>query len=521
MKIKNLPLITVIILLVGLTSFVALNPTGAPPAKTGSPGDGSNCTECHGGSPTNIAGWITSNIPGSGYVAGQTYQITATNSLTNAGKMGFEVSPQNAAGTLLGTLTPGTGTKLVGSGKYVTHSNANTTTNTWTFNWTAPTAGTGTVTFYGAFARGKPGPVNLSTLVVQEATVALPGAAGPISGPSAVCKNNSFTYSVGTIAGATSYVWTAPAGATIASGQGTTSISVNYGPSAVSGNVSVYGSNTAGNGTPSNLAVTVSASPSQPSAIAGVTTPCEGSTQIYSVVNTSGISYTWVAPAGSTITAGQGTNSITVSVGSTSGSLSVVPSNSCGNGTGVNATLTVQSIPGVASAPTGPDIVDLRNTLTSSYSTTGTAGASAYNWEISPANAGTIDGSSMMATVTWNGSFLGNASIRVKAVNDCGEGNWSVVKQTNVINTTGIQEVSKASSIQIYPNPSNGHFTVELNGEKETAILKLLDATGKEVYKEEVNNKGINTFKLNLRTGVYFLIVTEGSKSLTQKLFIQ
>lgn len=163
-------------------AFETMNPNGAPAGMTGSPGDGDNCTSCHGGTATTTASLITSNIPASGYIPGTTYTITATNSLTGSGKMGFEVSPQNAAGDLLGTLTAGPGSKLIGGGKYVTHSNANSTTNSWTFSWTAPVAGTGTVTFYGAFARNKPGPVTLSSLIVQEAA-SLPGSAGPISGP--------------------------------------------------------------------------------------------------------------------------------------------------------------------------------------------------------------------------------------------------------------------------------------------------------------------------------------------------
>jgi hypothetical protein len=179
--------------------------------------------------------------------------------------MGFEISPQNTAGAQKGTLVAGSGSQLVGGGtKYITHTNANTTTNTWTFGWIAPAAGSGAVTFYGAFARDKPGPVTLSTLTVQEA-VSAPGAAGPISGPSSVCKNNSETYSVGAIAGATSYVWSAPAGATITSGQGTTTVNVSFGISANSGNMSVYGTNAGGNGAPSSLQVTVKTVPSMPS----------------------------------------------------------------------------------------------------------------------------------------------------------------------------------------------------------------------------------------------------------------
>jgi hypothetical protein len=521
MKIRHLPLFTGILFVLLLSSFIALNPNGAPAAKTGSPGDGSDCAECHGGTAAPVTGWITSNIPAAGYVPGQSYQITATNSITGSGKMGFEVSPQNAAGALLGTLTAGSGSKLVGSGKYVTHSNANTTNNTWTFTWTAPAAGTGTVTFYGAFARNKPGPVKVSTLVVNEQLVSLPTAAGPITGPATVCKNNSFTYSVGAISGATNYVWTVPAGATIASGQGTTSISVNFGTSSSSGNVSVYGSNSAGNGTPSNLSVTVNSAPSQPSAITGTPAPCQGTTQTYSVVNTSGVIYTWTVPGGCMIASGQGTNLITVTIGSTSGSVSVVPSNSCGNGTASSKSLTVNSIPGTSATPTGPDLVDLRTTPTSQYSSTGSTSASSYQWELSPVSAGTIIGTGLTATVTWDGGFMGDATVRLKALNDCGEGNWSLVKQTNVINTTGIQEVGNSASINVFPNPSSGHFTVELNGNKEFALLSLLDASGREVYKGQIMDKGINTFDLSLGSGVYILLINEGTQVMKKKLFIQ
>lgn len=167
MRIKHLPWILTGISFVLLSSYTMMYPNGAPAGYTGSPGDAKNCTECHGGTATQAPGAITTNIPATGYVAGQTYQITATNNLTGSGKLGFEVSPQNQSGALLGTLAAGVGSKLVNN-KYVTHTNANTTQKTWTFNWTAPAAGTGAVTFYGAFARNKPGPVSLSSLTVQE-----------------------------------------------------------------------------------------------------------------------------------------------------------------------------------------------------------------------------------------------------------------------------------------------------------------------------------------------------------------
>ncbi|MES2592251.1 MAG: choice-of-anchor V domain-containing protein [Bacteroidota bacterium] len=135
------------------------NTIGAPGAKTGSPGDGSSCTAsgCHAGTATNQAGLITSTIPSSGYIPGQTY--TVTGSITTSGKtrFGFEMSPQNLAGALKGSLilTNTTHTQLVGGGKYITHKLAGTSfpsgTATWSFDWTAPAAGSGDLTFYGAF----------------------------------------------------------------------------------------------------------------------------------------------------------------------------------------------------------------------------------------------------------------------------------------------------------------------------------------------------------------------------------
>jgi hypothetical protein len=147
-------------------------PSGAPAGYTGSPADGKNCTFCHGGTATTVSGWITTNIPGTGYIPGNTYIITVTVTGSVSDKKGFEVSPQKADGTLLGTITAGTGSKLVG-GKYVTHSSAMTSNpSIWTFSWTAPVAGAGQVTFYGAFAESISN-TYVSTTVVNESTTSV------------------------------------------------------------------------------------------------------------------------------------------------------------------------------------------------------------------------------------------------------------------------------------------------------------------------------------------------------------
>jgi hypothetical protein len=161
-------LYSVILILLIITSSALLSEeqsglhgsqTGAPAARTGSPADMYSCTYCHTGTATSQTGLITTTIPVTGYIPGQTYTVTATISDATSVKFGFEISPQRTNGALTGTmiLTEPTRTKFVfGTGnKYITHQTAGTSapghTATWTFNWTAPATGTGSFTFYGAF----------------------------------------------------------------------------------------------------------------------------------------------------------------------------------------------------------------------------------------------------------------------------------------------------------------------------------------------------------------------------------
>jgi hypothetical protein len=72
-------------------------------------------------------------------------------------KFGFEATAEDQSGDKKGTftITNATQTQMVNANKAVTHSVGGTTpfgsTKTWSFDWTAPEAGTGTITFYGAF----------------------------------------------------------------------------------------------------------------------------------------------------------------------------------------------------------------------------------------------------------------------------------------------------------------------------------------------------------------------------------
>lgn len=131
-----------------LTAFSSVPPTG----RTGSPSDGNSCVGCHGGSPVvNLNGVIETDIPVEGYTPGETYTITIASGASRDGaqRYGFQLSPQDDLGNTVGTLIQVSGTNVSNDGKYISHNGAQSTVSPdWSFQWTAPDAGTGSFSFY-------------------------------------------------------------------------------------------------------------------------------------------------------------------------------------------------------------------------------------------------------------------------------------------------------------------------------------------------------------------------------------
>jgi uncharacterized protein (TIGR02145 family) len=153
------------------------------------------------------------------------------------------------------------------------------------------------------------------------------------------CNAVDLVYSVDPVPGATSYQWTVSPNATITGGQGTGSVTVSFGTE--EGEIGVRAQNSCGNSDYTSLAYAIGP-PQQPVSIYGPTTPYKNSTgNIYSVDPAPGAtSYHWTVPADASITSGQGTISITVSIGIQNGNVSVRAENSCGNTSYTNLMVT-------------------------------------------------------------------------------------------------------------------------------------------------------------------------------------
>ncbi len=231
----------------------------------------------------------------------------------------------------------------------------------WYFNTSSPVSGATNATFsitsvqstnlgtYLAIVNNTAGSATSAVAVLQASSGCSVGSAGAITGSSSVNAGDSgVTYSISSVSGANNYTWTVPSGATVASGQGTTSITVNYACAATGGDVTVTPSSGSCTGTAGSLSVTVTGVGAAAS-IGGPTGACPGQTGLgYSISSVSGATtYTWTVPSDATITSGQGSTSISVNWGSTAGNVTVAPANAngcAGSGSSLSVALTSPAV---------------------------------------------------------------------------------------------------------------------------------------------------------------------------------
>ena len=137
---------------VSTTAYVS----GSPGGKTNSPLDGNTCNGCHSGNLNSGPGSfnISSNIPSTGYIAGNTYNITVQGSHPSFNKYGFELTAENLTQKIGEfNIINSSQTKLTNNNNSVTHKITGTlgsANKTWNVNWTAPNSGSGTIKFYVA-----------------------------------------------------------------------------------------------------------------------------------------------------------------------------------------------------------------------------------------------------------------------------------------------------------------------------------------------------------------------------------
>ncbi len=421
---NNSPLGTAVVTLP--ISITAINITNAS-----CPGiaDGSITLQVTGGNPPYAYQWsngmVTQNA--TNILAG-TYTVTVTDASAATATASFTIGTNGQLPGSIGSVIGNAAICLQSTLYYSIPAVANATNYQWTVPANATiVSGQGTdsiqVNFDGSFTTGdicviasnNCGSTNASCITVTGTSI-IPTTPSSITGNNFGVCNSTKSYSVTNVPGV-SFVWSVPSGATIVSGQGTNTISVNYTSTFINGAISVY-ANTAC-GTSTLRTKTIYGKPNNPTILSGVSLFCAGDTVSFTCSIVSGTtSYQWTIPTNTQIISGQGTTTIKLKCtgGIKNGSVCVKASNSCGTSSSGCYTVNAGGIPTTITTINGTANGVCNSTKT--YSVANQTGVS-FTWSV-PTGATILSGQGTNSLSVSFGSGFVSGNISVIASSNCG-----------------------------------------------------------------------------------------------------
>jgi len=89
-------------------------------------------------------------------------------------------------------------------------------------------------------------------------------------------------------------------------------------------------------------------------------------------------------------------------------------------------------------------------------------------------------------------------------------------------NVSNISENIMSEDFNIYPNPSNGHFFLWLDTEKNTEVdISINSLTGKNIYKNNIiSDKNLHKIDIQIPQGVYNMTIITEKNKISKKLII-
>tara|TARA_B110000090_G_scaffold199178_1_gene238811 strand:+ start:99 stop:2777 length:2679 start_codon:yes stop_codon:yes gene_type:complete len=95
-----------------------------------------------------------------------------------------------------------------------------------------------------------------------------------------------------------------------------------------------------------------------------------------------------------------------------------------------------------------------------------------------------------------------------------------LAKETSLINpsTLGVIENNFGNNLLLYPNPTNGNFSIDLGKKYKTVTINIVDINGKSIQFKKFNESQLLNLKLEEPAGVYLLRIESEEKKAVIKL---
>jgi hypothetical protein len=236
-------------------------------------------------------------------------------------------------------------------------------------------------------------------------------------------------------------------------------------------------------------------------------------------------SYQWTLPSGATGTSATNTITVQFSNSFSGGNICVTPLNSCGTGTPICRAVTVLNTPPTGrlqiTGPTAPFI-------SGNYSVTPIAGATAYTWSVSNNQAVIVSGQGTTNIQLEAQPGFTRANLSVVASNCIGNGSRGALALKANGNGPGAGLAARMAAVgtemmSVYPNPSNGQFTLNTPSLETDAMVEVYSIEGRLVYTRCIpaNTKQTPIDLQQPASGLYQVRVVAGAEVKSVKLIIQ
>lgn len=141
------------------------------------------------------------------------------------------------------------------------------------------------------------------------------------------------------------------------------------------------------------------------------------------------------------------------------------------------------------------------------------SGPYTYSWDFGD---GSPPGNTANTSHTYATAGMDTVTLIVTA--PCGSD--TVIQALDIV--SGIDPMALISHVSIYPNPSQGSFTIRVDGAGQADGLRaaVIDIAGREIYSRRIHT-GANLFEQGLAPGVYTVKISDGSNTVSKLLSVE